>query len=136
MKTTFSSQLITALIYNPTTGMYAKPTAKMTHIIITITMKTMMSTIFLMTKSKDLLVLSIASVPSIIAIVIINKATGMRINVMKHIAEIIAATISVLNLLTTRLMLFFRSMERPPITSLAISVMTQPAIKPTMDAMK
>lgn len=73
--------------------MIAKPMLRTTQTMITIIMKTITSPRFLTIKSNDLFVLSIASVPSIIAIVIMNKATGIRTNVVMQTAEIMAARI-------------------------------------------
>jgi len=77
-----------------------------------------------------------ASVPSTPAIVIIHQENGIRMKVRTNIAEIIAATIRVPNLPTTRLMLFFKSTERPQMMSLAISATIQPATNPIIEAIK
>ena len=89
-----------------------------------------------MTKLNDFFVLSTASVCSITAIVIINKATGISTNVIVHIAAIMAAMISVPSFPVTKFRLFRKSTVLPLIESLAMSTIMQLAMKPTKAARK
>ena len=122
MKTTFAIQLTIAPIYAPTNGINEKPIPRIMATTTTITMKTITSSKFLTTKSTDLLVLSTASVRSIMAIVMINRATGINTKVMKHIAEIMATTISMSNLPVTKSMLFRKSTGRLLMMSISIDL--------------
>ncbi len=136
VKMTFRIQLITVPIYAPTTGINAKPIPRINETTITMIMKIITSPEFLTIKLNDLFVLSMASVPSIRAVVMMNRATGINTNVIKHTSETMAARIKVPNLLVTRLTLFFMFMGCSLIMSLAISTIMQLAINPMMDAIK
>lgn len=103
---------------------------------MTIIMKTMTSPRLRKTKLIDLFVLSTASVPSMTAIVIMNKATGNRTNVIAHKAAIMAATISVPSFPVTKFRLFPKSTVLALIESLAMSITMQLAMNPNRAARK
>ncbi len=134
MNRAFKSQFIMVPMYDPMIGTYEKPNEKIAPKATTTIMKITTSPRFLVTKLKDLLVLSTASRFSIIAITTINKAIGSKIMVMLHRAAIMDVTINTLILLIMRFKLLFKSINRLLMASLAISTVMQAAIKPIIAA--